>query len=178
VPVAAPSANRSGTISPTRAAHVAETLEGRIDAILDGGPCAVGLESTILGLAGRATLLRPGGITREALSHMLGSRIAERHEGDKISAPGQIRSHYAPRAKVRLNAIEFEAGEARLGFGEVECDLNLSVSEDLTEAAANLFGHLHELDKSGAEVIAVAPIPHLGLGVAINDRLSRAAADR
>ena len=177
-PVAAPSANRSGHISPTRAEHVAASLGERVDAILDGGPCSVGLESTILGLSGRPTLLRPGGITIEALSHVLGQRIAERHETDKISAPGQTRSHYAPNALVRLNAVDFEDGEARLGFGDVDCDLNLSPGEDLTEAAANLFEYLHRLDATGAARIAVSPIPHIGLGVAINDRLSRAAADR
>ena len=178
VPVAAPSANVSGQISPTRAEHVAASLGDRVDAILDGGPCKVGLESTILGLAGRPTLLRPGGITREALSHVLGRRIAERHGSDTISAPGQTKSHYAPRAAVRLNAIEFEPGEASLGFGDVEADLNLSPSGDLTEAAANLFEYLHQLDAKAPKVIAISPIPHLGLGVAINDRLSRAAADR
>ncbi len=176
-PIAAPSANRSGLISPTLAQHVQGSLTGSIAAIVDGGPCAVGLESTIVGLSGPPTLLRPGGITRDALEHALGRPVAARHERGKITAPGQLTSHYAPRAKVRLNAIEFEPGEARLGFGPVEADLNLSSSEDLTEAAANLFDHLHRLDATGAETIAVSPVPHLGLGVAINDRLSRAAAD-
>ncbi|MFW2587909.1 L-threonylcarbamoyladenylate synthase [Sagittula sp. SSi028] len=178
VPVAAPSANRSGQISPTRAAHVLEGLSGRIDGVVMGGPCTVGLESTILGLAGRPTLLRPGGVTREALAQVLGRSVAERHATDGITAPGQTRSHYAPKAQVRLNAVEFAAGEARLGFGPVDCDLNLSDAEDLTEAASNLFEYLHRLDATGAAHIAVSPIPHLGLGVAINDRLSRAAADR
>ncbi|WP_420327795.1 L-threonylcarbamoyladenylate synthase [Mameliella sp.] len=178
-PVAAPSANRSGQISPTRAAHVIEGLGDRIEAVVDGGPCAVGLESTILGLTGTPpTLLRPGGITEEALSKVLDTRIALRRETDGITAPGQTRSHYAPRARVRLNAVEFEPGEARLGFGAVACDLNLSPGEDLTEAAANLFEFLHRLDATGASTIAVTPIPHLGLGIAINDRLSRAAAER
>lgn len=178
-PVAAPSANRSGQISPTRAAHVIADLGDRIEAVVDGGPCAVGLESTILGVTGTPpTLLRPGGITEEALSAALNTPIALRRETDGINAPGQTRSHYAPRAVVRLNAVEFEPGEARLGFGAVDCDLNLSAAEDLTEAAANLFEYLHRLDASGAPVIAISPIPHLGLGVAINDRLSRAAAER
>jgi len=176
-PIAAPSANRSGQISPTRAPHVTADLGGRIAAVVDGGPCSVGLESTILGLAGAPTLLRPGGITREALVHILGRPLAARHERDAISAPGQLASHYAPRARVRLNAVDFEDGEARLGFGPVDCDLNLSEGEDLTEAAANLFDHLHRLDATGPEIIAVSPVPHLGLGVAINDRLSRAAVD-
>ncbi|MDD9730084.1 L-threonylcarbamoyladenylate synthase [Mameliella sp. AT18] len=178
-PVAAPSANRSGQISPTRAAHVLDGLGGRIEAVVDGGPCAVGLESTILGLTGTPpTLLRPGGITEEALSAVLDTRIALRRETDGITAPGQTRSHYAPRARVRLNAVDFEPGEARLGFGTVPCDLNLSPGEDLTEAAANLFEYLHRLDATGAATIAISPIPHLGLGIAINDRLSRAAAER
>lgn len=176
--VAAPSANPSGQISPTRAAHVLQGLGGRIEAVVDGGPCAVGLESTILGLAGPPTLLRPGGVPVEALAEVLNTRVATRRETDQISAPGQTRTHYAPRARVRLNAVDFESGEARLGFGDADCDLNLSAAEDLTEAAANLFEYLHRLDAGGAEVIAVSPIPHLGLGVAINDRLSRAAADR
>ncbi|MEQ5871375.1 threonylcarbamoyl-AMP synthase [Sagittula sp. NFXS13] len=178
IPVAAPSANRSGQISPTRATHVLDSLDGRIDGLVMGGACDVGLESTILGLTGRPTLLRPGGITREALAHVLGGGVAERHATEGITAPGQIRSHYAPNAKVRLNAVDFVEGEARLGFGATDCDLNLSEAENLTEAAANLFEYLHRLDATGAERIAVSPIPHLGLGVAINDRLSRAAADR
>ncbi|MCT4555968.1 MAG: L-threonylcarbamoyladenylate synthase [Pelagimonas sp.] len=177
-PVAAPSANRSGRISPTRAAHVMDSLDGRIEAVLDGGSCQVGLESTILGLAGKPTLLRPGGVTLAQLSETLGTRVAERHDAETISAPGQLSSHYAPRAHVRLNAVDWEEGEARLGFGDVDCDLNLSPTEDLTEAAANLFEFLHQLDSGDAPVIAVSPIPHLGLGVAINDRLSRAAAER
>ncbi|CAN0490724.1 unnamed protein product, partial [Laminaria digitata] len=137
------------------------------------------LDSTIRGLTGTPpTLLRPGGVTAEALCDALNTRIALRRETDGINAPGQTRSHYAPRAGVRLNAVEFEPGEARLGFGAVDCDLNLSPAEDLTEAAANLFEYLHRLDATGAPVIAISPIPHLGLGVAINDRLSRAAAER
>ncbi len=177
-PVAAPSANRSGQISPTCAAHVTDGLGGRIDAVLDGGACPVGVESTILGLTGLPTLLRPGGITEEALEACLGRRLVERRDTEAVSAPGQLHSHYAPRARVRLNAADWDEGEARLGFGAVECDLNLSESGDMTEAAANLFAFLHRLDGSGAEVIAVSPIPHVGLGVAINDRLNRAAAER
>ncbi|MGP6087225.1 L-threonylcarbamoyladenylate synthase [Antarctobacter jejuensis] len=177
-PVAAPSANRSGQISPTRAAHVLDGLGDRVEAVVDGGACDVGLESTILGLTGTPTLLRPGGVTLEQLEEVLNTRVALRRDTDGITAPGQIRSHYAPRATVRLNAVEFEPGEARLGFGPVDCDLNLSPAEDLTEAAANLFEYLHRLDATGASQIAVSPIPHIGLGVALNDRLSRAAADR
>lgn len=177
-PIAAPSANPSGQISPTRADHVLDGLSGRIEAVLDGGRCAMGLESTILGLSGRPTLLRLGGVTLEALTEALGTRVAERRDSEQISAPGQLASHYAPRATVRLNATEFLPGEARLGFGPLGCDLNLSEQESLTEAAANLFEYMHRLDATGAQVIAVAPIPHVGLGLAINDRLSRAAAER
>ncbi|MCT4557519.1 MAG: L-threonylcarbamoyladenylate synthase [Pelagimonas sp.] len=176
--IAAPSANRSGRISPTLAAHVQADLTGRIDAILDGGACSVGVESTILGLKDRPTLLRPGGITVEQLTQILGQPIALRHDDDGITAPGQTLSHYAPRAAVRLNAQTWHDGEARLGFGPVACDLNLSEQGDLIEAAANLFAHLHALDKGGAAHIAVSPIPNTGLGAAINDRLIRAAADR
>ncbi len=177
-PLAGPSANRSGRISPTTADHVLSTLDGRIAAVLDGGPCKVGLESTILGLSGRPTLLRPGGISAEQLSEALGHPVMRRQDNAAISAPGQTASHYAPRARMRLNAADWREGEARLGFGDMECDLNLSPSGDLEEAAANLFAHLHLLDASGAKVIAVAPVPHFGAGVAINDRLSRAAAPR
>ncbi len=177
-PVAAPSANRSGQISPTRASHVLAGLDGRIDAVLDSGACQVGLESTIIGLAGKPTLLRPGGVTIEQLAETLGQPIRQRHDTDAISAPGQLSSHYAPESPVRLNAIDWLPNEARLGFGDVLCDLNLSESGDLTEAAANLFEFLHRLDTTGAQTIAVSPIPHVGLGIAINDRLSRAAAPR
>ena len=177
-PVAAPSANRSGQISPTIAVHVIEGLEGRIDGVIDGGSCEVGLESTIVGLVDRPIVLRPGGITEDALTECLGQPLAIRKNADAISAPGQMTSHYAPNAGVRLNAVAWEPGEARLGFGDVPCDLNLSPDEDLVEAAANLFAYLHKLDAQGADSIAVSPIPHDGLGVAINDRLSRAAAPR
>jgi L-threonylcarbamoyladenylate synthase len=176
-PIAAPSANPSGKMSPTSAEHVVTGLGARVAAVVDGGRCTVGVESTILGLAGHPTLLRPGGITEDALSELLGRRPAAR-KGEAISSPGQLRSHYAPGARVRLNAAEWAPGEATLGFGDVEGDLNLSPAGDLAEAAANLFDYLHRLDTDKPEVIAVAPIPHLGLGVAINDRLSRAAADR
>jgi L-threonylcarbamoyladenylate synthase len=177
-PVAAPSANRSGQISPTRATHVIEGLSDRIDAVLDGGLCPVGVESTIVGLVDKPVLLRPGGITEEALAETIGHHLAIRHKAEAISAPGQLMSHYAPDARVRLNATEWEEGELRLGFGDVDCDLNLSEAEDLVEAASHLFDYLHHLDAQGAQVIAVSPIPHKGLGVAINDRLSRAAAPR
>lgn len=177
-PVAAPSANTSGHISPTRAQHVLDDLTGRIEAVLDGGACSVGLESTILGLADDPTLLRPGGVTRDDLSTALGRPVLLRDENATISAPGQIKSHYAPRAQVRLNAENWNTDEARLGFGDIECDLNLSPKRDLTEAAANLFEFLHRLDAMNRPTIAVSPIPDTGLGIAINDRLNRAAADR
>jgi L-threonylcarbamoyladenylate synthase len=177
-PLAAPSANPSGRISPTEAGHVMAGLGGRIEAVVDGGACPVGVESTILGLAGDPVLLRPGGVPVEALEAALGQPIARRVEGETLSAPGQMRSHYAPGAKVRLEAEAARPGEVMLGFGPVEADLNLSRAGDLTEAAANLFHHLHALDAIGAEGIAVSPIPETGLGRAINDRLRRAAAPK
>ena len=177
-PVAAPSANPSGRISPTEAAHVMTGLAGRIEAVVDGGACPVGVESTILGLAGDPVLLRPGGVSVEALEAALGQPVARRVEDAALSAPGQMRSHYAPGAKVRLEAEAPRPGEVMLGFGPVEADLNLSRAGDLTEAAATLFHHLHALDAMGAEGIAVSPIPETGLGRAINDRLRRAAAPK
>lgn len=178
-PLAAPSANPSGRVSPTRAAHVLSGLSGRIDAVLDGGACAVGVESTILGLAGAPVLLRPGGIAVEALQALLGP-LAYGGDAEKPNAPGQLASHYAPGAAVRLNAETSVPGEVRLGFGGGDADLNLSPSGDLVEAAANLFHMLREADAVAGQGgrIAVAPIPEHGLGRAINDRLRRAAAPR
>ncbi|MEX0348814.1 MAG: L-threonylcarbamoyladenylate synthase [Paracoccaceae bacterium] len=176
-PVAAPSANPSGRISPTTAAHVNAGLEGRIDAVLDDGPCTVGLESAILGMFDRPVLLRPGGISADAIGRVLGTAPKQNTESGKITAPGQLQSHYAPTASVRLNASARRDGEILLGFGEMDCDQNLSPSADLTEAAARLFAALHDLDRIGRP-IAVAPIPDEGLGAAINDRLRRAAAPR
>jgi L-threonylcarbamoyladenylate synthase len=177
-PVAAPSANPSGKISPTLAQHVLDGLAGRIEAVLDGGSCDVGVESTIVGLWDTPVLLRPGGLPAEALEAALGGKLAAHTDGDTLTAPGQMTSHYAPGAQVRLNATSVEDGEVLLGFGPVDCTLNLSPLGDLREAAANLFHHLHALDAKGARGIAVSPIPHHGLGVAINDRLNRAAAPR
>ncbi|WP_424944475.1 L-threonylcarbamoyladenylate synthase [Aliiroseovarius crassostreae] len=177
-PVAAPSANPSGRISPSTAQHVMDGLAGKIDAVLDGGPCAVGLESTIVGLTPTPALLRPGGLPAEALEQAIRQPLARREDAADITAPGQLMSHYAPNAKMRLNAIESRPGERLLGFGPVEADLNLSPSEDLVEAAANLFAMLHKLDAAGDAPIAVSPIPDHGLGRAINDRLRRAAAPR
>lgn len=177
-PLAAPSANPSGRISPTSAAHVMAGLGGRIAAVLDDGPCDVGLESTIIGLAGDTPiLLRPGGLAAEQIEATLGCPLLRRAGTDPLSAPGQMASHYAPTAPVRLNARASRAGEVLLGFGLVAGDLNLSPDGDLAQAAANLFDHLHQLDARGCP-IAVAPIPDHGLGVAINDRLRRAAASR
>ncbi len=176
-PVAAPSANPSGRISPTTAAHVLAGLGGKIAAVLDDGPCSVGVESTIVGLAGPApVLLRAGGLPQEAIEAALGAPLSA-DDGTAISAPGQLASHYAPQAMVRLNATAAQAGELLLGFGAMECDLNLSATADLVEAAANLFDHLHRLDATG-QPIAVTPIPDYSLGRAINDRLRRAAAPR
>lgn len=176
-PVAAPSANPSGRISPTTAAHVLAGLDGKISAVLDSGACSVGLESTIIGLTGTPTLLRAGGVAREDIERVLGTSLKGAQSGE-ITAPGQIASHYAPEARVRLNATRWEVGEKTLGFGPMECDLNLSEKGDLVEAAARLFGYLHKLDAMTGTQIAVAPIPESGLGAAINDRLNRAAAPR
>ncbi len=180
-PVAAPSANPSGRISPTTADHVLAGLYGRIDAVVDGGRCEVGLESTIIGFEHGPALLRPGGLPVEAIEACLDRRLIANAPVNDISpdAPGQLTSHYAPGAPMRLNAIRKKPGEVLLGFGAVEdADLNLSPSGDLPEAAANLFTDLHRLDKCGARTIAVSAIPETGLGRAINDRLRRAAAPR
>ncbi|WP_171122675.1 MULTISPECIES: L-threonylcarbamoyladenylate synthase [unclassified Ruegeria] len=176
-PVAAPSANPSGQISPTTADHVRAGLDGRIAAILDDGPCGVGLESTIVGLAGPPALLRPGGVALEQIESVLNTQLHLHLPEDPLSAPGQLQSHYAPDAPVRLNACKTQGDEVLLGFGSVDCDLNLSPDGNLTEAAANLFATLHSLNETGRP-IAVSPIPDHGLGVAINDRLRRAAAPR
>jgi len=177
-PLVAPSANPSGAVSPTRAAHVAEGLGEKIDLILDGGECPVGLESAVVAVTGEtATLLRPGGLARERIEAITGVLHAA-GESDAPASPGMLKSHYAPGAAVRLNASEAGPGELLLGFGTIEGDLNLSPAGDLAEAAARLFSALRELDARGAQTIAVAPIPGHGLGEAINDRLRRAAAPR
>ncbi len=187
-PIVAPSANRSGHVSPTTAAHVLADMCGRIDLIVDDGPTAVGLESTIVAcLDGRRLLLRPGGLPRTELERVLGAPLddATANDADAPLAPGMLASHYAPRARLRIEAREVHAGEALLAFGPAPPGaeravrvLNLSSHSDLMEAAANLFAHLRALDASGAATIAVMPIPHDGLGEAINDRLARAAAPR
>lgn len=178
-PVAAPSANPSGRISPTTPAHVLAGLDGRIGAVLDGGACAVGLESSIVGFDGpRAVLLREGGVSREALEAALGDEL-QRDTDEAITAPGQMASHYAPHAAVRLNVTAPEEGEVWIGFGPgcAGAEFTLSATGDLDEAAARLFAVLHQADDLG-RAIAVAPIPDTGLGGAINDRLRRAAAPR
>jgi L-threonylcarbamoyladenylate synthase len=179
-PVAAPSANPSGRVSPTRASHVLEGLGGRIAAVLDGGPCAVGLESTILIADPEPVLLRPGGLPLEALAAALGGAPRLAADGDRPTAPGQLASHYAPAARVRLGATKAAPGEVLVGFGPVEGTLTLSATGDLVEAAARLFQTLREADRlaGAAGSIAFAPIPETGLGRAINDRLRRAAAPR
>jgi L-threonylcarbamoyladenylate synthase len=178
--VVAPSANRSGHVSPTSAAHVLTDLRGRIDMLLDAGPCPVGVESTIVACLDEPTLLRPGGLPREAIERVLGRALAEAKAGDEAPlAPGMLTSHYAPKAKLRLDAEAAEPGEALLGFGPAPAAaLNLSAWGDLIEAAANLFSHLRALDASGVKRIAVMKVPHEGLGEAINDRLARAAAPK
>ena len=177
-PVAAPSANPSGKISPTRADHVLNGLDGRIDAIFTEGHSENGVESTILHFDPNPTILRPGTITAADISSVLDQPVARLEHADNIIAPGQMTSHYAPRAAVRLDAKDWHAGEKRLGFGDVTCELNLSPTGNLVEAAANLFAMLHQIDDMDGDRIAVSPIPNHGIGIAINDRLSRAAAPR
>ncbi|MCC2097964.1 MAG: threonylcarbamoyl-AMP synthase [Hyphomicrobiales bacterium] len=186
-PVAAPSANLSGTVSPTTARHVMDGLSGRIDAVVDAGPCSVGLESTIVACAGgRPRILRPGGVPREAIEQLVGP-LAEAAQADApLLAPGMLASHYAPNARMRLEALDTVPGEAVLDFSgqlsafaaRAHAYADLSPDGDLARAAANLFATMRELDATGASAIAVAPVPRSGLGEAINDRLTRAAADR
>lgn len=177
-PLAAPSANASGTISPTRAGHVAASLGERITLILDDGPSAHGIESTIVTVErDRLRMLRPGPIGVDALEQTSGLPVVLAGQG-KVEAPGQLASHYAPRKPLRLEAGHAGAGEWLIGFGPVTGRSTLSASGDLVEAAANLFAALHEADASPEPRIAVAPIPDEGLGAAINDRLRRAAAPR
>jgi L-threonylcarbamoyladenylate synthase len=177
LPLAAPSANRSGRLSPTTAAHVREEFGDDIDLILDGGACAHGVESTIIGFdaEGRARLLRSGAITREAIEAVVGPLMAA---GEGVEAPGMLARHYAPKARLRLNATAPLPGEVHLSFGAPAQPggATLSARGDLVEAAANLYATLRALDAAGAAAIAVAPIPNQGLGEAINDRLTRAAA--
>ena len=177
-PLAAPSANPSGRISPTHAAHVIDGLAGRIAAVLDGGPCAVGIESTILGLTGTPTLLRPGGIPVEALEAALRQSLPTGGDAQNPSAPGQLASHYAPTARLRLNVTTPEPGDIHIDFGPGP--FTLSPARDLVEAAATLFHALRQADTMAGPngQITIAPVPETGLGRAINDRLRRAATPR
>ncbi len=188
-PVVGPSANRSGHVSPTTAAHVLGDLSGRIDAVLDSGPAQVGVESTIVDATGPvARLLRPGGITRAQIEAVLGVPLADAHDDDaeRPASPGRLASHYAPRAPVRLNAVSVEPGEALLTFAgarppgaeQAATVLDLSPDGDLIQAAARLYDALRALDATDARAIAVVPLPRHGLGEAIADRLGRAAAPR
>jgi L-threonylcarbamoyladenylate synthase len=187
-PVVAPSANRSGHVSPTTAAHVVDDLNGRIDLVVDGGATPVGLESSIVACTGgEPIVLRAGALPRGELERLLGSPIAlgkanHLEPGEAPPAPGMLRSHYAPRTRLRLGATSIDASEVLLAFGPplpgAGHVLNLSSCGDLVEAAANLFSHLRALDSAGASAIAVMPIPNSGLGEAINDRIARAAAPR
>jgi L-threonylcarbamoyladenylate synthase len=190
-PIVAPSANLSGHVSPTTATHVEADLQGRIDLIVDGGPVPVGIESTIVACFDAPMLLRPGGLPRGEIEHVLGrSLIISPYDAETKTAqplaPGMLSSHYAPRARVRVNATSVEESEALLAFGPSRpagaerafAVMNLSSRGDLQEAATNLFGYLRALDAKGARTIAVMPIPAHGLGEAINDRLQRAAMGR
>ena len=195
-PVAAPSANRSGRVSPTSAQHVQADLAGRIDLIIDDGASPLGVESTVLSCSGGdVAVLRPGAVPRAAVERLLGRTVAIttpggngdlNQGGPRPIAPGMLASHYAPRATVRMNAITVMPGEALLAFGavlppgaaEARAVLNLSSRGDVVEAAANLFSHLRILDSTGTSSICVMPVPNEGLGEAINDRLRHAAAPR
>jgi L-threonylcarbamoyladenylate synthase len=185
-PVAAPSANRSGRVSPTTARHVLEELDGRIAAVLDNGPCAIGVESTVLDLTGAPTLLRPGGATIEAIEALIGPVRRAAPTSDAPRSPGMLASHYAPTLPLRLDARSVAPDEALLAFGNAPAGaavvVNLSEQANLNEAAARLFAALRQLDAEGQrrslKGIAVMPVPSRGLGVAINDRLRRAAAPR
>lgn len=186
-PLAAPSANASGKISPTTAGAVRESLGNKVDLILDAGPCSVGIESTIVKVEDdHLTLLRPGSVTSDELEKVSQLNLLVVEAGSAIQAPGMLHSHYAPDSAIRLNAQKLQQGEALLAFGPneiagtehaVACE-NLSLSADLIEAAANLFSMLRRLDQKRPSRIAVAPIPTIGIGLAINDRLTRAAAPR
>ncbi len=181
-PIAAPSANPSGRVSATTAEHVAESFGDTVEIVLDGGATPVGIESTVIGFEnGKPVLLRPGAIAREQIEKLTGALGAPRP--GPASSPGQLASHYAPRARLRLNARDVQRNEALLAFGPdvpsgAGVTLNLSPDSNLDTAAANLFAMLRALDRTGVPCIAVMPIPAHGLGEAINDRLTRAAAPR
>ncbi len=176
--IAAPSANMSGSLSPTTAEHVLSGLSNRIDAVIDGGTCPVGIESTIIGFNDNCTLIiRPGGIALDTLEAALATEITASEKLPTTIAPGQLPSHYAPDCPLRINAHERRSGEVYLGFGQQDGDRNLSPSGNLAEASAHLFEELHAMNSLG-KPIAVAPIPNRGLGIAINDRLQRASAPK
>ena len=183
-PIAAPSANRAGHVSPTTAQHVADDLGADAEIILDGGATAHGLESTVIDCSGlQPLLLRPGVISRADIEQVLGRKLGKPTQNNKPVSPGQLASHYAPNTKVRLNAHDVQKGEALLAFGETVPEtngpcINLSASGDLHQAAIRFFSALRELDAAGCDTIAVMPIPNEGLGEAMNDRLMRAAAPR
>ena len=179
-PIAAPSANRSQTISPTTAQHVADSLRDNVDIILDGGACKIGVESTIIDLTTHETvILRAGGIAKENLESFLGEKVLLSHGNPELpTSPGQMLKHYAPKLSTRINVVpsERQADEFYIGFGGMDCDLNLSLKGDTTEAAANLFAYMHLAEaQTTYPKIAIAPIPDDGLGLAINDRIRRAA---
>mgnify|MGYP001604521360 CR=1 FL=1 len=182
-PIAAPSANPSGQVSPTTAQHVAAGLGAKVALVIDGGPCAVGVESTVLDLTGpEPVLLRPGGASQEDIEAAIG-RLARPRPDGPVKSPGMLASHYAPRLPLRIGARDVKPGEALLAFGPdvppgARTTLNLSAAGDVTEAAQHLFDYLRRLDASGASAIAAMPVPEKGLGRAINDRLRRAAAPR
>lgn len=178
VPLAAPSANRSGAVSPTSAAHVAASLGEKVDLILDGGACKTGIESTIVALRedGGWQVLRPGPIPESQISAILGGLNEGVTSTAKVEAPGQLASHYAPGKPVRLNAEQAEPDEFHIGFGDISGDVNLSPAADLAEAASRLYAVLHQAAAADQPRIAVAPVPDEGMGAAINDRLRRAAA--
>jgi L-threonylcarbamoyladenylate synthase len=184
LPIAAPSANRSGRISPTTAAHVEAELDDRPAMILDGGRCPLGIESTVVAVLGDPpALLRPGALAREAIELVLGAPLADAAANHRGASPGQLETHYAPSTPLRLGAVSVAPDEALLAFGGdvpagARATINLSASGNLEEAAARLFAALRDLDRSGATAIAVMPIPAHGLGEAINDRLQRAANQR
>ena len=182
-PLAAPSANKSGGISPTTAAHVVSEYQGEDLLVLDGGPCTIGLESTIVAVDGKTiTMLRPGAITAEMITNATGVEVALHQADGKVLAPGMMKSHYAPNALVELNVKNPDVDCAYLGFGpkspKTKNTINLSIKNDLAEAAANLYASMKKLDQMDVQKICVHPIPDEGLGIAINDRLARAAAPR
>lgn len=177
LPLAAPSANRSGGVSPTTAAHVAQSLGGGVDLVLDGGPTERGIESTIVALRPNGwTVLRPGPVTEAQIAEVLGENSEPVAQSGAIEAPGQLASHYAPGKPVRLNATAAGPDEFLIGFGPVGGHTNLSVAGDLAEAAARLYACLHDAATAAYPRVAVAPVPSTGIGAAINDRLARAAA--